>query len=397
LCLQDVWINVPLQASSPTVCRTASAGDHTDCIKDDPTSTYEYQLALLFRDGNNFTNNVGLKPHLKIYVEHSNEVWNFGFKQEAMNINFAEWEVLNASAFPGSIPTGKKSNLNALVPDRPDIEERQSCTNTTLVFPPDKPGKPPSKPERPGTMCWGRRRHARRVYEISQTFQKVFGAGSLDHDTGRVRMVYASWGLENNFQTYYNDTLVWLQSEYGDISKFIYAISYAQYFGPHSQNADRGAGGFNYSTATIPEVIGAFNAAGIDKVPMTQAFVALAKQFGVKTASYEGGPGYAVGGEKPGSKGLSTMIEASRDAGMKATVQKHAQLCWQFGWDHYEYFVGGAGAVSEYGCWSATESWADINPGPPKLQGLYELTGHSPDERAAWARDPQRERAQHLD
>jgi hypothetical protein len=52
-------------------------------------------------------------------------------------------------------------------------------------------------------------------YEISQTFEKVFGEGSLDHDTGRVRMVYASWGLENNFQTYYNDTLVWLQSEYG--------------------------------------------------------------------------------------------------------------------------------------------------------------------------------------
>lgn len=70
----DVWINVPLQASAPTVCRSDPNGDHTACIKDDPTSTYEYQLALLFRDGNEFTGNVGLKPHLKIYVEHSNEV-----------------------------------------------------------------------------------------------------------------------------------------------------------------------------------------------------------------------------------------------------------------------------------------------------------------------------------
>jgi hypothetical protein len=70
----DVWINVPLQASAPTICRSDPNGDHTACIKDDPTSTYEYQLALLFRDGNDFTGNVGLKPHLKIYVEHSNEV-----------------------------------------------------------------------------------------------------------------------------------------------------------------------------------------------------------------------------------------------------------------------------------------------------------------------------------
>jgi hypothetical protein len=103
------------------------------------------------------------KPHLKIYVEHSNEVWNFGFKQEAMNINFAEWEVLNATTHPGSIPAGK-SNLNVAVPNRPDIEERQSCTNMSLITPPDRPGKPPGKPTRPGVMCWGRRRHARRVY-----------------------------------------------------------------------------------------------------------------------------------------------------------------------------------------------------------------------------------------
>jgi hypothetical protein len=69
----DVWINVPLTASSPTVCRTDPDGDHSKCIKEDPTTTYEYQLALLFRDGNVFTNNIGLKPHLKLYVEHSNE------------------------------------------------------------------------------------------------------------------------------------------------------------------------------------------------------------------------------------------------------------------------------------------------------------------------------------
>jgi hypothetical protein len=39
----------------------------------------------------------------------------------------------------------------------------------------------------------------------------VFGAGSLNT---RIRMVYASWGLPNNVQTYFNDTLAWLDAEY---------------------------------------------------------------------------------------------------------------------------------------------------------------------------------------
>jgi hypothetical protein len=37
-------------------------------------------------------------------------------------------------------------------------------------------------------------------------------------------------------------------------------------------------------------------------------------------AGYESGPGYAVGGEKPGTKGLNTMIEAARDQGMKDVI-----------------------------------------------------------------------------
>ena len=153
----DVWINVPATASSPSICRSDADGDHTKCIDEDPTTTFEYQLALLFRDGNNFTNNVGLKPHLKIYVEHSNEVWNFGFKQHGFNEAFAEWEVLNM--------TNRKpvSNLDRPVPNHPDIEQRQSCTNTSTIVRPGKPGQKDSVSV-VGAACWAKRRHARRVY-----------------------------------------------------------------------------------------------------------------------------------------------------------------------------------------------------------------------------------------
>ena len=123
-------------------------------IAEDPKSTFEYQLALLFRDGNNFTNNVGLNPKLKIYIEHSNEVWNFGFKQHVMNEAFAEWEVLNASTRITSPGTKKPaSNLDKLVPNRPDIEGRQSCSNTSTVVRPGKPGQKDSVSV-VGAACW---------------------------------------------------------------------------------------------------------------------------------------------------------------------------------------------------------------------------------------------------
>jgi hypothetical protein len=265
----DVWINIPATASSPSICRSDADGDHTKCIDEDPKSTFEYQLALLFRDGNNFTNNVGLKKNLKVYLEHSNEVWNYGFKQHGFNQAFAEWEVLNM--------TDKKptSNLDKPVLGHPDIEQRQSCTNTSTVVRKGKPGQKDSVSV-VGSACWAKRRHARRGYEIAKTFEKVFGEGSLDHKTGRVRMVYASWGLEHNIQTYFNDTLLWLQSEYGELDKFMYGIAYAQYFGPHSQNSCTGTGagakctgGFNYSTATKPEVMQGFVNASNQGIGMT--------------------------------------------------------------------------------------------------------------------------------
>ena len=149
-------------------------GNPNKCLDTDPTLTYEYQLALLFKNGNEFTNHTGLHPDLNIYVEHSNEVWNFGFPQFALNEAMATWEVQNST-----LPTGgKHSNLPAVVPGRPDI----NCTTDV--------------------QCWTHRRHARRVYEIGQTFEKVFGAGSLKT---KVRMVYASWSIA--LDEYYNKTL----------------------------------------------------------------------------------------------------------------------------------------------------------------------------------------------
>ena len=76
-------------------------------------------------------------------------------------------------------------------------------------------------------------------------------------------------------------------------------------------------------------------------------FVKLAQALKLKTLSYEGGPGYKVGGEKPGSAGLNNMIESARDPGMKAVVKEHVGTCWQWGWDEYNYFAAQS-AYAEY-------------------------------------------------
>lgn len=185
----DVWINVPVTASAPTLCQSPVVdpkepggdpnADPHSCVhkNQDPTETYEYQLAKLFKDGNEFTGGVGLKPNLNLYVEHSNEVWNFGFPQYGINKALAVWEVQNGTT---QVPLGK-SNLDDDAKNAPWM----------------KPGQCKTDQE-----CWTHRRHARRCYEIAKTFEKVFGDGSLNN---RVRVVYSSWTI--SLQEYYNNTL----------------------------------------------------------------------------------------------------------------------------------------------------------------------------------------------
>eukprot|EP01052_Picozoa_sp_SAG31_P034360 SAG31_NODE_4006_length_3672_cov_1.463196_2_plen_316_part_00 len=262
-------------------------------------------------------------------------MWNFGFPQYAINKAMAEWEVNNST---DPEVGGAHSNLPKPVVGRPDI----NCSTNS-------------------GDCWTHRRHARRVYEIGQTFENVFGAGALNN---RVRMVYASWTI--NQQEYYNHTLAWLAQEYGPPKEYLYAIAAAQYFGPHAQDAKGAQEKFNYSTATVPEVISAFYDGADANVRMTVDFVTFAQHYGLKTAGYESGPGYAVGALKPGSKALNTLIAAARDPGMKdAIIYDVEQTCWRHGWDIYNYFAI-EGKVSRYGCWGGSGRLERPESGLPK-------------------------------
>ena len=131
----------------------------------------------------------------------------------------------------GSRPT----NLNSSVHGRPDLDPHCAVRDV-----------------RAGGECWAHRRHARRVWEIGQTFEQVFGRGTLNH---RVRMVYASWSASE--QEYFNNTLAWLQQEHSPVRDYVFAMATAQYEGPTTSDNRHGVA-LNYSTATIPQVVQAF-------------------------------------------------------------------------------------------------------------------------------------------
>ena len=77
------WVNMPI---SGTVSFPVN------------TSDYAYNMALLFKNGNKDTNNAGV-GNATIYIEHSNEVWNFGFGQYIYN-KLAAIDECNTTIYP---------------------------------------------------------------------------------------------------------------------------------------------------------------------------------------------------------------------------------------------------------------------------------------------------------
>ncbi len=68
---RDLWINVPVNASSD----------------------YVNKLAGLLKNGDSFTGSQGIPDDVNVYVEYSNEMWHYGFHQGPWNLQAAKDEV----------------------------------------------------------------------------------------------------------------------------------------------------------------------------------------------------------------------------------------------------------------------------------------------------------------
>ena len=277
---KDLWINIPVAA----------------------TDDYITQLArMLKRD---------LKPTLNIYVEHSNEVWNFGFPQYVYNKLAAIDEVKRGG-----------SPLNS---DGSKDEE-----------------------------TWTHRRHAKRLVEAARIFQAVFGKDSLNK---RIRPVYASWVISPD--AHYRDVLAWVEKTYGPPKNYFTAIAGAAYY-----NAEKAA-----PNASVTQVLDAMRANSDDNLKFRTALQQIAASYGLKHFQYEVGPD--TGGGK--TENVANRIRANRDPRIKEIVLHDARANWfARGGDLYMYFSH-ISSYSRHGAWGLSEDVENLHT--PKWEAIYELT-----------------------
>ena len=281
---KDLWINIPVAA----------------------TDDYVRQLAArLKRD---------LKPKLRIYIEHSNEVWNFGFPQYTYN---------KLAAIEEASHGGSKLNNDGSM----DQE------------------------------VWAHRRHAQRLIQIGRIFRRIFGeAGSLD----RIRPVYASWVINPN--DYYTAVLGWVEKTYGPPNQFFYGVAGAAYF-----NADKAG-----PMASVDQVLAAMRASSDENRTWRTQIQKIAERYGLKHCQYEVGPD--TGGGK--TENVANRILANRDPRIKDIILHDATQNWfSAGGDLYMYFSH-CSSYSRYGCWGLSEDIANLST--PKWRAIHALSSVHP-------------------
>jgi hypothetical protein len=265
---KDAWINIPIAA----------------------TDDYVKQLALFLKKG--------LNPNIKIYIEHSNEVWNYGFPQYIYNKLAAIDEVKR-----GASPLNNDGN-----------KEEET---------------------------WTHRRHAKRLHDIAETFKAVFGTQAV---MTRIRPIYASWLISPD--PHYKDVLKWAEATYGPPKNYFYATAGAAYY-----NAEKAS-----TSASPEEILAVMRKSSDDNGNFHKQLKAIADSYGLKYTQYEIGPDN--GGGK--TENVANRIRANRIPGMKALVLYDAEKWFAMGGDMYMYFAAPAG-YSRYGCWGLSEDIRQLN------------------------------------
>jgi len=230
---RDLWINVPPNA----------------------TAEYVTGLATLLKET--------LDPTLVIYIEYSNEVWNWTFETAKWNLNAAVQEVTQGGD-PGHLDFDKCGNHG----------------------------------------YWAWRRVAWKLASILDQFDAVFGKEARNV---RFRGVYASqigggggtgdWGGGAA-----QNALLWTRHQLGMPGDFFYAIAGAPYFGlgeaTHWANLTADMV-LNISRQVVGDMIP--NAGNNWTASAVMTYGAMARWNGLRFVGYEGGPDYAGDIVQPGA------------------------------------------------------------------------------------------------
>lgn len=259
---KDLWINVPDQAD------------------DD----YVRQLATLLK--------ATLRPDRVVYVEYSNEVWNFLFEQANRNLATAKAEV-----------AAGQSNLN--------------YDGTTNEY------------------YWAWRRVAQQLIRIGGIFRQVYGNAALNTT---VRPVLAS---QIGSPSVLRQQIEYIARVFGPPTNYIYAVAGAPYFGLGRRLSSD-------PTLTVDRALAATEAAVGDALHGILIYDFFANHYGVRHFSYEGGP------DLTGEIASDVKLAACRDTRMGSLIARYLRGWYASGGELFMYF-NLSGSYSKSGCWGLTE------------------------------------------
>jgi hypothetical protein len=276
---KDLWVNVPDQADDDYVRR----------------------MATLFKEG--------LKKNQKVYVEWSNEVWNWQFQQAGRNLEAAKLE--------GKAP------------------------NSPLAFDKDT-----------NEGYWGMRRIAKRSAEVGQIFRDVFG----DKDFSRVRPVYAT---QVGYEEVYKQGLAFLEHQYKQPNTVLYGLAGAPYFQVSEELNKK-------KDLTVDEIFAGIPADMKHNLDFAATLGSFARYYGLKHLAYEGGQHlqdhFDVGN-------ADAKVAANRDPRMGEAVEKYLDGWNALGGDLFMYFTLSSG-YGKWGSWGLVE---DINKTSPKYDAALRV------------------------
>ena len=273
----DIWINFPHNASDDYILHVAQ---------------------IMLSD---------LNPTNNIYLEFSNEVWNFAFSQAGANHEAANDSVLNH---------GDPYHLNY------DLHS--------------------------DSYTWGFRRVAYEIKRIAELFKTVFGNENVG-PWKRVRPILA--GQEAN--SYIIRTgLDYLNAVYGPPSTFLHGIAIAPYFDLGEYRT--------WSNLTVDQVLEGLNSSIQEFLPeqgwsqkgSLGVHAVYAAWFNLSVYGYEGGVDSAAG---CGECSIEAKINATRDPRMTDLCVNFLNGWYRFGFEELNWYAAGAGETGRYGSWSLLE------------------------------------------
>jgi hypothetical protein len=273
----DIWINIPFGA----------------------TDDYVLNVAQVMLNQ--------LNPTINIYVEYSNEVWNYIFTQAGANFQAASDSVLNSS---DPLHLAYDNNTN------------------------------------PG--YWAFRRTASQIKRISDLFKTIFGQQNVG-PWKRIRPILAGQSVNPIVIT---QGLDYLNQVYGAPSTFLHGIAIAPYFDLSQYKT--------WSNLTTDQVIDGLNSSiqtyspqlGWSQQGPIGVHAVYAAWYGLAVHGYEGGPDTAAG---CGSCSLQAKTNATRDSRMTDLCVSFLNIWYQYGFQPLNWFVAGADQTTSTGSWGLLE------------------------------------------